>query len=146
MCKKLMTERSDFFVTDLTVFYSLSRKVLNLNVEVSSNSEHAKYWKKVDISDKDVLIAEKEEFQLDYKYYMVARIDQERVMFSYYCPDIECVRSLISTVKHLENVQELIFEGSRLVCDIEYSPKDVNDDTLSTFYGQVQGLVNYGKA
>lgn len=137
MNKYLITGGSGFIGTNL-VEYHLNRgdQVINIDNMPPKNSDHTSIWKKCDLLDLTNLKLIINEFSPTHIYHLAARTDLNGDNISDYAANTTGLKNLISCILPLENLEKVIFSSSRLVCKINYPPKDWNDFCPTTAYGE----------
>lgn len=134
--KVLVTGGSGFIGTNIIEFYKDRFDVLNIDIEAPRNSEHIKYWKKVDILESKLLNEIFLNFKPNFVLHMAARTDLDGKTLKDYSANIEGVENIIKATNLTPSIKKIIFASSRLVCEIGYEPKDEFDYKPSTVYGE----------
>ncbi|TRZ95314.1 MAG: SDR family oxidoreductase [Dehalococcoidia bacterium] len=140
--KVLITGGSGFIGTNLVAFY-LSREVevSNLDIVAPRNSEHERYWKQVDLLDRERLQNEIHAFSPTHIFQLAARTDlDETSNINRYAANIQGVANLLAATKSLPSLERIIFASSLLVCKNGYQPRSETDYCPNTLYGESKVL------
>ncbi len=135
--KILITGGSGFIGTNLVEScVKAGATVINLDSSAPRNIAHEKFWRKVDLLDLSELEKTIRAFDPEYIYHMAARTDLDGKSLDSYAANTIGVSNLIRSASGLSNLRRIIFASSRLVCKIDYQPKDEFDCCPTTFYGE----------
>lgn len=109
---------------------------VNLDLNTPKCSDHLRYWKKVDICDREAFVSEVTSFNPHYVIHLAARTDLMGASVSDYSANTDGVENLLYALDQLKEVRRVIFTSSMLVCKVGYQPKDADDYAPSTSYGE----------
>lgn len=133
----LVTGGSGFIGTNLVESYvSRGEQVLNVDFKPPRNAAHQEFWWKVDLMDVAALETAVRKFDPHYIYHMAARTDLDGKSLESYAANTTGVSNIISSISGLTRLKRIIFASSRLVCKIDYQPKDEFDYCPTTNYGE----------
>ena len=137
MARILVTGGSGFIGTNLVAHYRLSGdQVINLDIAPPRNPEHAAFWRKTDILDRQALIQAVIEADPEIILHMAARTDLRGKCIADYAANTDGISNLIQALQEVQNVRRIIFASSMLVCSIGYRPKGEMDYCPTTAYGE----------
>ena len=138
----LITGGSGFIGTNAIEYFSTKGfDVLNIDIKKPQNHNHKKYWIECDILDFKKYLNVTNEYKPDFFLHLAARTDLcERIDINGYAANIDGVKNTINIIKQCESIQKSIFASSRMVCKIDYQPKNDNDYCPPNLYGKSKML------
>lgn len=138
----LITGASGFIGTNLLEFYSNwdAGAVVNFDIAPPRNSEHEKFWVKVNICDAEKLRIAVNEFRPTAVFHLAARADLKGESTKDYPENSDGVRNLIAALRELNVTPRLLVASSRMVCDIRHCPVNDTDYSAPNAYGQSKVL------
>ena len=105
------------------------------------NPDHERYWKELDILDRDRLRITFEEFKPGYVLHLAARTDlKETRSLDGYEANVAGVRNTVEVIAGCPSVRRTIFASSRMVYRIGYQPRDEYDTCPPNLYGESKVL------
>lgn len=140
--KILITGGSGFIGTNLLDFYiQRGVEVLNIDTNKPRNTDHIKYWRDINILNKESVFKLFEKFEPTHVIHLAARTDlYEKKELSGYCVNIEGVENIISATNMCDSVQRIIFTSSMLVCKAGYIPTRFDEYCPTTLYGKSKAI------
>lgn len=121
----------------MTFYLSKGVEICNFSITGPKNPEHERYWRQVNLLDRERLRKEILAFSPTHIAHLAARTGfDETKDISHYALNFKGVANLIDVTKDLPNLKRVIFTSSMLVCKIGYYPKDENDYCPTTLYGK----------
>lgn len=134
----LVTGGSGFIGSNLVDFFLASgaRSIVNFDIVEPRNSARRTLWRKVDLCERDALIAAVKEFAPTAVFHMGARTDLHGASLSDYAANVEGVVNIIDALLGVDPVPPVVFASSRLVCRIGYQPRSETDYLPTTVYGE----------
>ncbi len=138
MQKFLVTGGSGFIGTNVIehLVSTGKYKVLNIDSVEPKKKSHYSYWKNVDIRNKAELTAAITEFNPTYVLHLAARTDLLGDSVDAYDANVAGVENLLCALDGLQDLKRAIFTSSMLVCRVGYMPKNDEDFSPSTYYGE----------
>jgi len=137
MEKILITGASGFIGTNL--LDSLKNKgyeSLNVDIACPRNKAHIPFWKEIDITNYEQLLACVSEFSPDYILHLAARTDLEGISLSDYDANTIGVENILKIAKQLKGLKKMIITSSMLVCKGGYTPRNQFDYCPVNSYGK----------
>lgn len=141
--KVLVTGGSGFIGTNLVSYlvYKIGWNVCNVDIAPPRNSQHAQYWKKVNILEKEQLAGVVSDYSPNFLVHLAARTDLDPPQtLESYSANMMGVENVISSIRETPSIKRVIFASSQLVCRIGYTPKNEYDYKPSTTYGESKVL------
>lgn len=137
----IVTGGSGFIGTNLIQFYiEKGIEVINYDIIKPRNPAHIRFWKKLDILDKNNLEKNLIKFKPDYIVHLAAKTDLNGKNIEEYCVNYIGVQNVIKSLKQVPSIKRVIIASSMLVCKIGYRPLHFSDYNPSTFYGESKVL------
>jgi nucleoside-diphosphate-sugar epimerase len=140
--KIIITGGSGFIGTNLVEHFAKKGwEVLNVDIKPPRNPEHQRFWKNVDILDRDLIRYTVADFQPAALLHFAARTDLDgKSNLGEYAANIDGVCNMIDAIRKTSSIQRVVFASSQLVCQLGYQPKNEYDYRPSTLYGQSKVL------
>jgi GlcNAc-P-P-Und epimerase len=138
MQRILITGGSGFIGSNLVrFFYDKNYEVLNYDIKKPIDILHIDKWVEGDILDYNQLSTTIKKFNPDYIFHFAARTDlDENKDLNGYSTNIKGVENIVKIANELKTVKRTIYASSRMVCNIDYTPKDYNDYCPPNLYGE----------
>lgn len=138
MSKILITGGSGFIGQNLIDLYHNKHTVLNYDIKKPRNQKQIDFWCKGDILDFEKFKKKIFDFQPDYIVHLAARTDlNENKNLRGYNANIQGVENLINILNTEGlSVKQTIYASSRMVCNIDYTPKNCDDYCPPNLYGE----------
>lgn len=136
--KILITGGSGFIGINLVRhFYNLGFEVINYDVNKPIDKIHLDKWIQGDILDFKKIEKVILDFQPDYILHFAARTDlNENKDIIKYNSNIDGVKNLVNIINNCNFIKRVIYASSRMVCKIDYIPKDYSDYCPPNLYGK----------
>jgi nucleoside-diphosphate-sugar epimerase len=135
--KVIVTGGSGFIGTNLVEFLvNQGYEVLILDIAPPRNQLYGKFWSNVDILDFNSLNKVFSSFSPDVIYHLAARTDLGGKKITDYDANTIGVENVIKAIAKNPTLKKIIFASSRLVCQIGYIPRGMEDYCPDTLYGQ----------
>lgn len=140
--KILITGGSGFIGTNAVEYFSNKGfEVLNIDIKPPQNRNHLRYWIQCDILDLYKYREFVVKFSPDYFIHLAARTDlKETSNIKGYSANIDGVENTIEVSNSCNSLKRIIFASSRMVCSIDYVPKDEFDYCPPNLYGESKKL------
>lgn len=106
-----------------------------IDIEKPKIESHRKYWKRVDIRDKESIVKAVTYFMPDYVIHLAARTDLRGKSLDDYDANMTGVSNLLEAIDKADSVKRAVFASSMYVCEPGYMPKDFEDYAPHTLYG-----------
>ena len=133
----LITGGSGFIGTNLLEYLTAhTHHVCNFDIVAPRNIKHHSNWHQGDLLDVDELRSLLLKFSPEIIFHMAARTDLDGKTVDDYSINTVGVKNLICASRGIASLRRIIFASSRLVCKIDYNPKDEFDYYPDTPYGQ----------
>ena len=138
MEKILITGGSGFIGTNLIERLSTLRncQFINLDIKKPINYKHMKFWKNIDICNKDKLLEFFYFFQPTQVIHLAAKTDLKGTNLFEYKSNIEGVENIIQCSNKMSTLDRVIFTSSMLVCKLGFIPKNDNEYCPPNLYGE----------
>lgn len=135
----LVTGGSGFIGTHLvTALVSLGREVVNLDVKPPVLPEHAKYWREIDVIDRDRLVESFREIAPDAVIHLAARANIEITDWSSFTSIHEGTSNLLLAAAGAPTVRRIINTSTQYVAEPGYTPESDTDYRPYTAYGEAK--------
>lgn len=124
--------------TNLVEFYLRKGwEVKNFDIAEPQNSDHLVYWTKGNILNYEEYENAIQSFAPDYFVHLAARTDllENKDLINGYAENIKGVEFTIAICKKVKSLKRVLFASSRMVCKIDYIPKNYDDYCPPNFYG-----------
>jgi len=137
MMKILITGGSGFIGTNLIeTLRKTNAEILSVDMAEPKLESHRQIWKKVDIREKNAIMATVKDFQPDYVIHLAARTDLNGKTLQDYDANMQGVSNLLDALEQVPNLKQAVFASSMYVCEPGYMPKDFEDYAPHTLYGE----------
>ncbi len=135
----LITGASGFIGTNLISFYEQEvDALLNLDISNPLNSDHTKYWKKVDVLQENELLVAFRDFQPTHVIHLAARTDcvEGGDVHEEYAVNIRGTEHVLLAIKATERIERVIITSSQYVCGPRCFPATDEEYGPHTVYGE----------
>jgi nucleoside-diphosphate-sugar epimerase len=139
MPKILITGGSGLMGTNaVEYFVNEDYTVLNYDMRSPQNQSHNNLWKEGSINDKSLFRQTVKDFAPDYFLHLAARTDllEQNDLYNGYKTNIEGVKNTVDIVNEIDSIKRVLFASTRLVCRIDYLPKNYEDYCPPNLYGE----------
>jgi nucleoside-diphosphate-sugar epimerase len=138
MARIIVTGGSGFIGTNLVEYFcSKNHEVINFDIKEPKNKQFHKNWIKGDILNKDQLLSCFKGFNPDYVVHLAARTDlNENKSIDGYAANTDGVQNMIDIINTFPDIKRTIYASSRMVCKIDYIPKNFDDYCPPNLYGE----------
>lgn len=134
--KILVTGGSGFIGTNLiTYFLEKGHSLINIDIKEPRNKAQLKYWKNVNILDKEKLSLSIKEFDPDYIVHLAARTDILGHDVKDYPANTIGVENVLKACYELKNLKKVLFASSMLVMRSGHVAKHILDYCPPNAYG-----------
>lgn len=143
MTKILITGGSGLIGTNAVEYFATrGYNVLNYDFRSPQNEAYIANWVKGDINDFDTYLKITADFSPDYFIHLAARTDllEEKDLTNGYESNIKGVHKTIDVINRVSSIKRVLFASSRLVCRIDYLPKNFDDYCPPNLYGESKVL------
>lgn len=138
MAKILITGGSGFIGTNAMIYFlSKGHEVHNFDMRPPQYEAHLPFWTKGNINNLEEYRNAVTKFAPEYFLHLAARTDllEEKDLENGYRSNILGVKNTIEIVQQTSSIKRIIFTSSRMVCRIDYIPKDFEDYCPPNLYG-----------
>lgn len=133
----LITGASGFIGTNALDFaVAKELTVTNFDIRPPQKVSHHKYWKRVDIRERDSLIKAVEEFGPTHIWHLAATTGMDIDNLEYFSANTDGVKNLIESTFKVPSLRKTLFTSSLLVCRNGYLPKNDTDYCPPNLYGK----------
>ncbi len=137
MKRVFITGGSGFIGTNLIESLAgAGNEVLNFDNVNPRNPEHARFFRKGDILDGTRVNAVVQDFQPELVVHLAARTDLDGPTIADYSANTLGVKNVIAATKSVGTVTRILFASTRYVHRTEVFPKDAEDYSPFTLYGE----------
>ena len=132
----LVTGGSGFIGTNLIeTLLKTGAEIVSIDMIAPKLKEHRTVWKQVDIRERDALMTTVKDFQPEYVIHLAARTDLNGKTLQDYDANMQGVTNLLDALEQLKDLKRVVFASSMYVCEPGYMPKDFEDYSPHTLYG-----------
>lgn len=133
----LITGASGFIGTNALDFaIAEGLTVINFDIRSPQKTSHEKYWKRVDIRERDTLIKAVEEFGPTHIWHLAATTGMDIDYLEYFSANTIGVENLIESTFRVPGLRKTLFTSSLLVCRNGYIPQNDTDYCPPNLYGK----------
>lgn len=134
----IITGGSGFVGTNLVQhFTNLGWEVINLDLCEPRNIDHRRFWKKINLLDKEALQSAFQDFRPSLLLHMGARTDLgETKNLAGYASNTVGTKNIVDVVNSTPSIERAIYASSRLVFRIGHNPESDYDYSATTTYGK----------
>lgn len=135
--KILVTGGSGFIGTNLIdLLEGKNIDILNIDIKSPSKPSHSKYWREVDILDRDKLVREFERYAPTHVVHLAARTDTDSNLLEDYNANTTGTANVLHAITRVKGIQRVIITSTQFV----YKPGKLPDNDLDfdphTTYGE----------
>ena len=142
--KKIFITGGSGLIGTNAVEYFLSKefRVSNFDIRPPQNETQNSVWIKGDINDKQAYLEAVRQSAPDYFLHLAARTDllETKDLHNGYATNIKGVENTIEVVNATPTIKRVLFASTRMVCRIDYIPKDYDDYCPPNLYGESKVL------
>ena len=140
--KVIITGGSGFIGTALMdELVNCNYQVINFDIQAPMKKKHKKYWRDVNILNREHLIDEVKNSNAEYFVHLAARTDlDEADSMDGYKVNIEGVKNVCDAINSTPSITKTIIASSMLVCRVGYIPSNDLDYTPPNLYAKSKVL------
>ena len=139
--KILVTGGSGFIGTNFIDFLEKkSCSIRNVDINEPKNTEHSKYFERVDINNYESLLRAMMDFQPDYVVHLAARTDLNGADLNSYLSNTRGVEHILRCCKEWPNIKRLILASTKLIAPTDAQVSDLTFYSPDTIYGESKVL------
>ena len=139
--KVLVTGGSGFIGTNfIDLLEKKSCNILNLDISKPQNTEHLRYFERVDINNYKSLLSAMMKFQPDYVVHLAARTDLNGKDLNSYLSNTVGVENIARCCKELPSVKRMILTSTKLIAPTDAQVSDLTSYNPNTIYGESKVL------
>lgn len=139
--KILVTGGSGFIGTNFIDFLQKkSCSILNIDIRDPKNTEHSRYFERVDINNYESLLRAMMDFQPNYVVHLAARTDLNGADLNSYLSNTRGVENILKCCKELPNIKRLILASTKLIAPTDAHVSDLTSYSPDTIYGESKVL------
>jgi len=139
MPKILITGGSGLIGTNAVEYFARKGfEVLNYDFRSPQNQAYVKNWVEGDINNLENYLKITSDFGPDFFLHLAARTDllESHDLINGYQSNIKGVTNTITVINQVSSIRRVLFASSRLVCKIDYLPKNFDDYCPPNLYGE----------
>jgi len=139
--KILVTGGSGFIGTNfIDLLENKSCSIRNLDINEPKNTEHLRYFERVDINNYESLLSAMKDFQPDYVVHLAARTDLNGADLDSYLSNTIGVENIARCCKELPGIKRLILASTKLIAPTDAQVSDLTSYNPNTIYGESKAL------
>lgn len=139
--KILVTGGSGFIGTNfIDLLENKSCSICNLDINEPQNTEHLRYFMRVDINNYESLLSAMMDFQPDYVVHLAARTDLNGADLDSYLSNTMGVENIAKCCKELPGIKRLILASTKLIAPTDAQVSDLTSYNPNTIYGESKAL------
>ena len=109
---------------------------LSIDINPPKIPQHQKYWRNVDIRDKESLFSILKEFSPTHVLNLAADLGMDHVNFDNLQTNIKGVENMIEGIHNLNSIKRVVFTSSLLVCKNGHIPISNTEYNPPNYYGE----------
>lgn len=130
------------FIGSCAVDYAIAQKynILNFDLKPPNKKEHEKYWKRIDIRNREAFEKAVFSFNPTHILHLAAKTGMDIKDIRELSANTDGVQYLIDIARGLPDLKNIVFTSSLLVCRNGYIPKSETDYCPPNLYGESKML------